>query len=254
MSFFPGALGQQRRKGLLALVALSVAIVSVALSFAARAQSLDEQIVVPKMSITRSGHTATLLPDGRVLVAGGNFSSTASEIYDPALNQWTAAGNLSTLRSGHTATLLPNGQVIMIGGSSWYGQVQSSVEIFDPTSNRWYPARPLSSPRANHTATLLADGTILVVGGDGKAGATDTAERYDPSDALLGFQHYLSLLTHPAPPPLFPPTFVLFSRRRRRQLERDSRAILRPCGCLARNWVGTARPYGVFRPAGRKNT
>jgi hypothetical protein len=109
-------------------------------------------------------------------------------------------------RWAHTATLLPDGRVIVIGGYSWYGRVQSSVEIFDPATNRWYPARPLSSPRANHTATLLADGTILVVGGDGLPGPTATAERYDPSDALLDFQHYLSIFVRDAVPPLFPPT------------------------------------------------
>src|SRR5215211_7069831 len=104
MSFFSGGLMCPRRKGLLALVALGIVIVSLALLLEASAQSFDEQTLVPDMAIQRSGHTATLLPDGRVLVVGGNSAITSCEIYDPALNTWTAGGNLSTARIGHTAT------------------------------------------------------------------------------------------------------------------------------------------------------
>src|SRR5690349_16863230 len=104
MSLFSEGRRRQRRKSLLALIGLSVVIVALVLGYVASAQSLSEKTVVPKMSIARAGHTATLLPDGRVLVVGGNFSITTSEIYDPILNKWQAAGNLSTTRSGHTAT------------------------------------------------------------------------------------------------------------------------------------------------------
>ena len=58
-------------------------------------------------------HTATLLPNGKVLVAGGN--GTSAELYDPALGTWTPTGNLNTVRFGHTATLLPNGKVLLAG-------------------------------------------------------------------------------------------------------------------------------------------
>lgn len=411
MSLLFGGIKRPRRNGLLALVVLSAAIGSLVLGLAASAQSFDEQTLVPDMAFTRTSHTATLLPDGRVLVVGGNDSATTAELYDPALNQWAPAGNLSTLRSGHSATLLPNGQVlvlggiyysvsvraelydpatgrwrldgapqisrngqtatllndgnvlvaggdsgtlvttaelyttntgqwsdtgnmsalryrhtatllndgrvlvtggsrwpypgygsapltaaeiydpasgewhttgpvneqrtahtatllpdgrvlvvgtlpyagvpypapgsapllpgtevyssttdtwtagtplatprwghtatllpdgrvVIIGGYSWYDQVQSSVEIFDPASNRWSAARPLSSPRAYHTATLLADGTILVAGGTGPAGALDTAERYNPSNAQLDIQHFVSSIIRPdVQAPLYP--------------------------------------------------
>jgi hypothetical protein len=71
------------------------------------------------LNTARSGHTATLLPNGQVLVTGGfNGNALASaELYDPAMGKWIASGSLSTARDGHTATLLPNGQVLVAGGS-----------------------------------------------------------------------------------------------------------------------------------------
>lgn len=180
MSFFSGGLSRPRRKGLLALVALSVVIVSIALSFAASAQSVSEPIVVPKMSFPRSGHTATLLPDGRVLVVGGNYSITTSEIYDPALNQWSAAGNLSTARIGHTATLLPNGHVLVLGGRYSFGfgaSASQRAELYDPATNRWQLSTESQIGRNLHTATLLKDGNVLVAGGD-IGNSNTTAELY----------------------------------------------------------------------------
>src|SRR5690349_8632454 len=115
MSIFSGGRRRQRRKSLLALIGLSVVSVALVLGYVASAQSLSEKTVVPKMSIARAGHTATLLPDGRVLVVGGNYAITTSEIYDPLLNTWKTAGNLGTTRIGHTATLLSNGQVLVVG-------------------------------------------------------------------------------------------------------------------------------------------
>ena len=66
------------------------------------------------MSVGRFGHTATLLPNGKVLVAGGYIAS--AELYDPASGTWTNTGSMSTARAGHTATLLPNGKVLVAGG------------------------------------------------------------------------------------------------------------------------------------------
>ncbi len=179
------------------------------------------------MKEQRTAHTATLLLDGRVLVvgtlpyAGVPYPApgtapllSGTDIYSSTTNIWTPGTPLATPRWGHTATLLPDGRVVIIGGYSWYDQLQSSVEIYDPATNRWSAARPLSSPRAYHTATLLADGTILVAGGTGLLGALDTAERYDPGNAQLSIQHYLSsILGSDAkvppifPPPTFPPFF-----------------------------------------------
>jgi hypothetical protein len=79
----------------------------------------------------RSSHTATLLPNGKVLVAGGVGSSgilASAEIYDPASGSWTATGNMLSGREFHTATLLPNGQVLVAGGVG-YGPVLASAEL-----------------------------------------------------------------------------------------------------------------------------
>src|SRR6185295_8297668 len=74
------------------------------------------------LNISRSGHTATVLQDGRVLVVGGSGfanSFTSAELYDPATGTWTRTGNLRYERYGHTATLLPNGKVL-VAGSEWF--------------------------------------------------------------------------------------------------------------------------------------
>ncbi|HJZ49421.1 MAG TPA: kelch repeat-containing protein [Roseiflexaceae bacterium] len=146
-----------------------------------------------------------------VLVAGGDtgFAVTTAELYTPAVDKWRDTGNMSTMRVRHSATLLPDGRVLVAGGYGGYGQVLNSVEIFDPVSNRWRPARPLASARAGHTATLLNDGTLLVVGGYGVTGPLNSAERYDPSDAVLGNQGYLPSFVYEAVPlfPTAPPFF-----------------------------------------------
>src|SRR5262249_56457667 len=78
--------------------------------------------ITGNLSTVRSAHTATLLPDGKVLFAGGHVGSfpltniSNSELYDPATATWSVTASLNTARSGHTATLLPNGKVLVAGG------------------------------------------------------------------------------------------------------------------------------------------
>lgn len=145
------------------------------------------------MAVGRNLHTATLLPDGRVLVAGGDlfFTPVASaEIYDPSIGLWSATDSLVTRRVNHTATLLPSGKVLVVGGESErdirYSATYdlSSVEVFDPTAvdadtglaGVWRAGASLNTARSDHSATLLRDGTLLVAGGDS---ALTSAERYD---------------------------------------------------------------------------
>jgi N-acetylneuraminic acid mutarotase len=129
-------------------------------------------------------HTATLLPNGKVLVAGGldiednafNPLATA-ELYDPATGQWSATGSLTTSRVGQAATLLPNGKVLVAAG---YGDNQSkliSAELYDPATGTWSVTRSLNTARGNHTATLLANGKVLVAGGYGSL-KLNTAELF----------------------------------------------------------------------------
>ncbi len=192
-------------------------------------------------AIRRLDHTATLLPNGKVLVAGGlsyNFDSpftlASAELYDPASGTWTATGSLATARYLHTATLLPNGKVLVAGGyfggiysplasaelydpasGTWTatgslvtaraitrrrccptarcslsgghdgGSVLASAELYDPASESWTATGSLATARYRHTATLLPNGKVLVaggyIGGTDAESWLDSAELYDPA-------------------------------------------------------------------------
>jgi hypothetical protein len=126
------------------------------------------------MGTGRVGHTATLLPNGQVIVAGG-VGLASAELYNPAAGTWIAtANNMGTERVFHTATLLPNGKVLVAGGDA----VGNSAELYDPATDNWVPATNMTTARSSHTATLLQSGKLLVVGGD--AGG-NSAELYDPA-------------------------------------------------------------------------
>jgi N-acetylneuraminic acid mutarotase len=131
----------------------------------------------------RMNHTATLLPDGRVLVAGGSQGDSV-EIYDPRTNTWTYAASMNYGRNGHTTTLLPDGRVLVVGG-------YVSSEIYDPATNTWTILSQMNTNiRIDHAATLLLDGRVLVVGGRGaREGAWDVIlTSYEIFDFGLGFQ------------------------------------------------------------------
>lgn len=134
------------------------------------------------MTEARRGFTATLLPNGTVLVAGGDTGFSSAESYDPATGAWTATGNMVEGRFGHTATLLGDGTVLVAGGCacSEPGAV-ASAELYDPATGRWATTGNMDMARIFHTSTLLADGTVLVVD-DGLSGETmePSAELYDP--------------------------------------------------------------------------
>jgi len=140
------------------------------------------------MSDARRGHTATLLPSGKVLVAGGSnenyFNLYGAEIYDPATEKWSSTGNLKTARSDHSATLLPSGQVLVAGG----GFGIYSAELYDPGTTTWSYTGSLKTGRVGHTATLLPNGKVLVTGGTLLPSlqedweTLDSAELYDPAE------------------------------------------------------------------------
>jgi hypothetical protein len=119
----------------------------------------------------RQQHTATLLPNGMVLVTGGsaNFNPLASaELYDPASGNWTATGTLANARFEHTATFLPNGNVLAAGGfgtSGIDGIAIASAELYDPASGTWTATATLVHARFRHTATFLPSGKVLVADG-----------------------------------------------------------------------------------------
>ena len=135
------------------------------------------------MNAPRNLHTATLLPNGKVLVAGGRDDVASSvldsaELYDPATGTWSITGRLIAARLGHTATLLPNGKVLVAGGQNNEAlSIMDSAELYDPDAGTWSSAGRLRTPRVDHTATLLASGKVLVVGGLGR----NSAELFDPT-------------------------------------------------------------------------
>jgi hypothetical protein len=133
------------------------------------------------LNTARYIHTATLLPNGKVLVAGGQNGDLASaELYDPASGTWTATGSLNTARYDHTATLLPNGKVLVAGGANSTDTL-ASAELYDPTSGTWTATGSLNTAREFHTASLLPNGNVLVAGGlDIFGGALASAELYGP--------------------------------------------------------------------------
>jgi N-acetylneuraminic acid mutarotase len=159
------------------------------------------------LNTARRLFTATLLPNGKVLVAGGLNNTNNScdngrcltlntaELYDPATGAWTFTGNLNGAREQHTATLLPNGKVLVVGGNP-YG-TPTSAELYDPSTGTWSNTGHLNKERFVHTATLLPNGTVLVAGGydvnDFNGGPFKSAELYDPA---LGTWTYTGNLNH----------------------------------------------------------
>ena len=130
-----------------------------------------------------SQHTATLLPNGKVLVAGGSNGTgnylTSAELYDPATGTWTATGSLGAARFSHTATLLPNSKVLVVGGGNSSSGALASAEVYDPATRTWATTGSLNTGRNSHTAALLPNGNVLVAGGVGTGGILASAELYD---------------------------------------------------------------------------
>lgn len=159
------------------------------------------------MTDARWSHTATVLPDGRVLVAGGfgrPFTVTASgagsnsqpvldtaEIFDPRTGRWSRTASMGTRRALHVAALLPDGKVLVGGGRTCnqpppaacnFTFVTSTAELYDPATGTWSPTGPLTAPRHTTSPAVLANGTVLVPAGFVGGGApVATAEVYDPA-------------------------------------------------------------------------
>ncbi|WP_437967716.1 kelch repeat-containing protein [Sorangium sp. So ce260] len=134
-------------------------------------------IYTARMKYSRVGHTATLLPNGKVLVAGGSNGDTViarAELYDPEKDTWTFTTRMQAARDGHTATRLSDGKVLIAGKGT-------PTELYDPERDRFTSTGPMHVARSGHTATLLPGGEVLVAGGyDSRLDPLDSAELYDP--------------------------------------------------------------------------
>ena len=138
---------------------------------------------VNNMSGVRYRHTATLLGDGQVLVAGSVSSAAVgitADLYDPASDRWSPTASMTVDRNWHTATLLPCGEVLVVGGQTAGSTVLRSAERYNPKTKTWRLTGSLVTGRWKHTATLLPDGRVLVTGG-WNGGELASAELYDPA-------------------------------------------------------------------------
>jgi N-acetylneuraminic acid mutarotase len=125
------------------------------------------------MSVGRTDFTATLLPNGEVLVAGGtdyeiNCYATA-ELYNPSTGQWTLTGSMTHPRCLHSATLLPDGEVLVSGGVNGVYSTNtatvSASEIYNPETGTWTATGSLNVSRAEAATLLLDEGEVLSAGG-----------------------------------------------------------------------------------------
>lgn len=148
----------------------------------------------------RSGHTATLLPDGRVLITGGmrrnqDFYRSA-ELFNPATGKFSATGGMQVARVGHVAVLLRSGKVLVAGG--WIGHgVTDDAELYDPATGKFTVIGHMLTKRGRPEATLLRDGNVLITGGgnntDGPGSSITSAEIFDVATSKFratGSMHY----------------------------------------------------------------
>ncbi len=179
----------RRRSACLAVILVVIALVPNVTSAAARTPDKGAWSSTGSMATGRTGFTATLLPTGRILVAGGSSynccSAVASaELYDPRTGRWTPTGSMAVARAYHTATLLPRGQVLVAGGISCQGcTAQATAEVYNPRTGTWTPTGSMAYPHSGATATRLLTGQVIVAGGysaDCNCAAQAHADLYNP--------------------------------------------------------------------------
>ena len=140
----------------------------------------------PVMSVARILHTATLLDNGKVLIAGGEdergFAVSRAELFEPATGIFGLTGALAYPCYRQTATRLADGNALLAGGIDSTGYATDRAELYDPKTGKWTEVGKMSTQRKFHTATLLPNGDVLIAGGEDNWGhSLDSAELYNPA-------------------------------------------------------------------------
>lgn len=172
---------------------------------------------VASMSIGRSGHTATLLKNGKVLIVGGWTGRyqlrRSAELYDPATNTFAPTGNLVFERAGNTAALLPDGRVLIAGGEDRQEDALSTAELYDPATGTFRQTGGMADPRGSHTGIALKNGKVLVAGGGSGHYPSQTiyrtAELYDPATGKFTAAGQMTVARHKHAAVLLPSGKVL---------------------------------------------
>jgi len=173
------------------LLAIGLVVNSAAPSLA---QSSGIWTTTGSLNTARAAHRATLIPNGQVLVTGGETAAgniiASAELYNPATGKWGVTGNMATPRVGHTAVLLTNGEILVAGGivgfncsvaAGCQAIYTATADLYNPSTGQWRTTGSMTMPRASHGATLLQNGQVLAAGGNGSDGSGNSAEFYDPS-------------------------------------------------------------------------
>ncbi len=150
---------------------------------------------------SRVFHTATAIPAGQVLIAGGQDNNgrptDKAELYDPTKGVFTATGALPMPLVGHAAVALVSGQVLISGGQDNNGNITTTAELYNPTNGIFTVTGALPAGRVGHTATRLADGQVLIAGGQDNTGGNPTsALLYDPITAAFKATAKLNTARH----------------------------------------------------------
>jgi hypothetical protein len=146
---------------------------------------------VGNMTTSRANHVAVLLPNGKVLIAGGVGGVggvgklppplASAELYDPAAGTFTSIGNTKATHEFAAAARLVDGTVLITGGQLAGGSGNAGTDLYDPATDRFTSGGNMTVGRHEHTATLLPDGTVLIAGGHTSwPASTASAEIYTP--------------------------------------------------------------------------
>src|SRR5579872_5979401 len=180
------SVAKKQDAGVLGLLRRSVTLYTTCCVLLIFAGCSSKWTITGHLNDARSGHTATRLHDGTVLVTGGLTETTvlaSTERYSPATGKWTRMAPMNVPRARHTATLLSDGAVLVTGG---YEHIKdfypiNSTERYNPTTNTWTLSKSMHRKRGFHLAVLVSGNRVVVIGSGPNVSVDDqrSVEMYD---------------------------------------------------------------------------